>query len=259
MIKVEKDFDAIPVILNKANREEAFNINLSQKKYVDDKNLYKVGSVQKVLNDLYHLKCAYCEQRLLDSPKHIEHYRPKDIYYWLAYSWDNLLLCCGSCNSSKGTKFETLNSKIEYDSELFENIHRLGKNYDEVEEPLMINPEQDDVLELITFDIDGKIDSKDKRVYYTIYDACKLNREELIKLRLEIINDFSNSLEEHFNLFIRYGDITRFQPDIKLFKEKCKKEEEFYALRYFMIHHIEIFFKDNRPLQKIIKILMDRV
>ena len=259
MIKVEKDFDAVPDILNRANRKEAFNRNLSQKKYVDEKNLYKVGSVQKALNDMYHLKCAYCEQKLLDSPKHIEHYRPKDIYYWLAYSWDNLLLCCGSCNSSKGTKFETLNSKIKYKGESFENIHGLGRGYDEVEKPLIINPEQDDILALITFDIDGTIDSLDERVEYTIYNACKLNREELIKLRLEIINDFRNSLEEHFSLFLRHKDITRFQPDIKLFKERCREEEEFYAFRYFIVNNIEKFFEDNRPLQKIVKVLMERV
>ena len=259
MIKVEKDFDSVPAILNKSNREDAFNNNISQKKYIDKKNLYKVGSVQKALNELYHLKCAYCEKRLLDSPKHIEHYRPKDIYYWLAYSWDNLLLCCGSCNSSKGTKFEILNNKVEYVHESFENIHSLGKSYDEVEKPLIINPEQDDILELITFDVDGKIDSKDERVSYTIDNACKLNREELIKLRLEIINDFKNSLEEHFALFLLHKDITRFQPDIKLFKEKCKVEEEFYAFRYFIVNNLEYFFEDNRPLQKIVKVLMDKV
>jgi len=258
MIRVEKDFDAVPTILTKANRKEAFDKNIEEKGYVDSKNLYKVSSVQKALNELYHLKCAYCEQRLLDSPKHIEHYRPKDIYYWLAYSWDNLLLCCGSCNSAKGKRFETLNSKVEYNSESFENIHGLGKSYDEVEKPLIVNPEQDDVLKLITFDVDGKIDSTDERVHHTIYKACNLNREELKKLRLEIINDFKNSLEEHFNYFIRYGDITRFQPDIKLFKERCKVEEEFYAFRYFIVNNVEYFFEDNQPLQKIVKVLMER-
>jgi len=258
MIRVEKDFNNVPSILNKDNRKDAFDENIEKKGYVDSKNLYKVNSVQKALNELYNLKCAYCEQRLLDSPKHIEHYRPKDIYYWLAYSWDNLLLCCGSCNSAKGKRFETLERKVLYGSESFENIHRLGKSYDEVEKPLIINPEQDDILELITFDVNGKIDSTDARVHHTIYKACNLNREELIQLRLEIINDFRNSLEEHFNLFLLHRDITRFQPDIKRFKEKCKVEEEFYAFRYFIVNNVEYFFEDNQPLQKIVKVLMER-
>ena len=86
MIKVEKDFSNIPSILKKENREEAFNNNISSRSYCDSKNRYKVGSVQKRLNKIYNLKCAYCEQKLLDAPKHVEHYRPKNIYYWLAYS-----------------------------------------------------------------------------------------------------------------------------------------------------------------------------
>lgn len=126
MIKVEKDFADIPVILTQQVREEAFNVNVTSSSYCDDKNRYKVGSVQKKLNEIYHLKCAYCEQKLLDAPKHIEHYRPKKTYYWLAYSWDNLLLCCGSCNSAKGDRFTTANSAISYKDEVFEDIHSLG-------------------------------------------------------------------------------------------------------------------------------------
>lgn len=258
MIRVVKNLDNVPTILKSANREEAFNRNVLEKEYVDSKNLYKVGSVQKLLKELYYLKCAYCEQKLLDAPKHIEHYRPKDIYYWLAYSWDNLLLCCGSCNSSKGKIFDRKYTQVEYANELFENIHGLSMEYDKKEEPQIINPEKDDVLELIVFNIDAEIDSADTRVYHTIHNACKLNRKELVKLRLEIINDFRNTLNEHFNLFLLHGDITRFLPDIKLFQEKCKVENEFYAFRYFILNHIELFIIDNSLLQKIVKSLIEK-
>jgi len=139
MIKVEKDFDNIPIILTQQSREDAFNDNISSTSYCDNKNRYKVGSVQKRLNKIYHLKCAYCEQKLLDAPKHIEHYRPKDIYYWLAYSWDNLLLCCGSCNSTKGKQFDITNDAVTYKGEQFSNIHNLGRDYDISEEPKIIN------------------------------------------------------------------------------------------------------------------------
>lgn len=142
MTKIEKDFTDIPNILNSDNRKEAFDNNILANKFSDNKNLYKVPSVQKKLNKIYHLKCAYCEQKLLDAPKHIEHYRPKDTYYWLAYSWDNLLLSCGSCNSSKGNRFETTNSQVTYSNEDFINIHNLGNTYDLIEKPLIINPEK---------------------------------------------------------------------------------------------------------------------
>ncbi|MCX4246101.1 HNH endonuclease family protein [Paraliomyxa miuraensis] len=46
-------------------------------------------------------KCAYCEART-DTVAHgdIEHFRPKTIYWWLAYCWDNWLFACQICNES---------------------------------------------------------------------------------------------------------------------------------------------------------------
>lgn len=255
MIKVEKDFEDIPTILTQQAREDAFNENITSSSYSDEKNRYKVGSVQKKLNKIYHLKCAYCEQKLLDAPKHIEHYRPKKTYYWLAYSWDNLLLCCGSCNSAKGDRFETENSAVGYGGEAFENIHALGNGYDEIEKPMIINPEKEDILDLITFDKDGKIGSDDARVKHTIENACKLNRDELVQLRMEIVNDFIHRMNKHYLCFLKDKDkaISRFFPDIENFIENCKVENEFYAFRYFLLNHVEIFFEDNPVLQKLIR------
>lgn len=63
-------------------------------------------------------KCCYCEKPLHNGA--IEHFRPKGAwqqvrgtaftqpgYYWLAYSWDNMLISCTECNQSgqKGNYF----------------------------------------------------------------------------------------------------------------------------------------------------------
>jgi len=253
MIKVEKDFTDIPTILTQQSREDAFDKNISSASYCDDKNRYKVGSVQKKLNEIYHLKCGYCEQKLLDAPKHIEHYRPKDIYYWLAYSWDNLLLCCGACNSAKGKRFAIANDAVVYNNELFFDIHSLGNTYDVSEEPQIINPEKEDVLDLIVFDKEGKISSTDTRVQHTIENACNLNRGELVELRIKIITDFINNMNRHYLHFMHDKNIMIFLPDIETFIENCMVENEFYAFRYFVSHNIEIFFENNVPLQKIVK------
>jgi len=44
-------------------------------------------------------KCAYCERRE-ESPKNrdADHYRPKTRYWWLAWTWENLLFACDHCN-----------------------------------------------------------------------------------------------------------------------------------------------------------------
>ncbi len=52
-------------------------------------------------------KCAYCEWKPLGkewSP--VEHYRPKTRYWWLTWTWENLLFACPWCNTKhKGSKF----------------------------------------------------------------------------------------------------------------------------------------------------------
>ena len=254
MIKVEKDFTDIPTILTKKLREDAFDANIASSSYCDNNNRYKVGSVQKRLNKIYHLKCAYCEQKLLDAPKHIEHYRPKDTYYWLAYSWDNLLLCCGACNSAKGKRFAIKNSVVTYSNEAFCDIHGFGNNYDFVEEPKIINPEKEDVLDLIFFDSKAEIYSDDERVNHTIKNARNLNRGELVQLRKQIVTDSINRMNRHYLHFLQDKNINVFIPDIENFKENCNEENEFYAFRYFVLNNSEIFF-ENRVLQKIVKSL----
>jgi len=244
MIKVEKNLDDIPSILKKANREEAFKENIKAKKYIDSKNLYKVVSVQKELYKIYNKKCAYCEDSLLNTPKHIEHYRPKNGgYYWLAYSWDNLILCCTSCNSKKNNNFKTKNQQINYDGEKFEDIHNFRDDYDKIEEPFIINPEKDDILSDIIFNDEAEISSNNKRVHHTIEEACNLNRDELVQKRIKIFNNFRQNIEAHYETFKRKKDITRFLPDIENFVKDCKKENDFYAFRYFIIHNIDKFFE----------------
>ncbi len=60
---------------------------------------YKYEDIKEKLINIYNDKCAYCESK--ERRLQVEHFRPKSKYYWLAYSWDNLLLSCSACNSKK--------------------------------------------------------------------------------------------------------------------------------------------------------------
>ena len=257
MIKVEKDFNTIPPILCSQNRKDAFEKNIEEGAFTYGTKLYKVKSVQEKLKSIYHLKCAFCEKKLLDAPKHIEHYRPKDKYYWLAYSWDNLLLACGECNSAKGVVFQTRNSAAFYEGESFDDIHKLGNIYDTIEKPMHINPEKEDILGLIKYDNLGQISSDDGRVSYTI-EKCNLNRKELVEKRMLILNDMQNKMEEHLFYFDKSGDISRFYPDIKMFMKELNKGNEFYSWRIYIIEHISLFFLDTN-IQKIFQIVVEKI
>ena len=55
--------------------------------------------VKDELFAMQHRKCCYCE-KLQEQAKYrdVEHYRPKSSYWWLAWTWENLLFACIDCN-----------------------------------------------------------------------------------------------------------------------------------------------------------------
>ncbi|MFK5975248.1 MAG: TIGR02646 family protein [Sulfurovum sp.] len=202
---------------------------------------------------MYHFKCAYCEKDIKDEDKHIEHYRPKSRYYWLAYSWDNLLFSCGQCNRPKGRKFLTKKCSNLYGNESFDNIHNLGSQYDLEEYPMIINPEQDDVLSDIVFDNKAIISSHNERVQYTIDEACNLNRNGLVENRIKVFNALKRRIVKH----IYNKDITGLESEIENFVEECSVESEYYAFRYFILNNIELFFQE-KPLLRLTSRIIEK-
>ena len=53
------------------------------------------------LADQIGLYCSYCEMPINNAPE-VEHVQPKSLEPDLALAWDNFLLGCKSCNSTKG-------------------------------------------------------------------------------------------------------------------------------------------------------------
>lgn len=169
--------------------QELFDCNKSLKNdYLTKQTNHKVKSdcyahdeVKKKLKTIYNRKCAYCDSKVGGtSYLHIEHYRPKSIYYWLAYDWDNLIYSCQICNVSKGTKFPTTNFNV---------INHNG-DYSQ-ENPLILNPKNNDLIDFYKFDIDGKIsENNNKEESKITIKSCKLNRDDLIKDRKELLDNF---------------------------------------------------------------------
>jgi hypothetical protein len=60
---------------------------------------YGDEGVKAQLFEAQHHKCAYCEKRDEQAKwRDAEHYRPKSHYWWLAWTWENLLFACVDCN-----------------------------------------------------------------------------------------------------------------------------------------------------------------
>jgi len=248
--------------LHSKNVREAFAQNIDNNKhstgsiYSDNKS-DKKDSIKWTLKQIYYEKCAFCESDLTNEYGEIEHYRPKNrsekeskdcdkgkSYYWLAFSWDNLLPACKRCNGKKSNCFDIDGEYKEYQGERLEDLHLVTQKYNEAEKPKLIHPEYDTFEKDIVFDSKGKMHSDNVRVAYTIR-VCDLNRENLVNSREEIVTDFINKLRESYLLFeeyyLKYNDINEAMKHFKLvIKELCKKSQIKY--QYSLIRK---YIKDN--------------
>lgn len=213
MIKIEKDTSQVPSSIQIPS-VEFFPYGIPQSPvtthtrrleliknggYIDKQvynERYKQSDTKIALKAIYKNKCAFCEQKVEQS--HVEHYRPKHIYYWLAYSWDNLLLACPHCNMFKGVNFELLGTKSTFQNT--DEIHFSSKKNDELEKPKMVNPEVTDPDGKILFQRNGLIESNDERFAYTI-EKCKIDRKYLNDQRRKILDifqrDINSAIVEH--------------------------------------------------------------
>lgn len=214
MIKVQKDLTTIPESL----KTDAESIAESPAKkthecrmHVIDDNAYpptrqsrkyderyKTGDIKAALRDIYHCKCAFCETK--SEPMQVEHFRPKrGGYYWLAYSWDNLLLSCPTCNTNKSDKFPLAEGGVKAhfvnNDDNIQNINILSAGYDQSELPLLVNPETatNEELGSLEFTKDGNVSSDDPRMAQTIFQ-CKLYRAALCQRRKDIWDDLCRDI-----------------------------------------------------------------
>ena len=249
MIKVHKNLDDIPLTLNERKTEKRRDICIKDEKYHQKKEFhqrFKQKDIKESLKSIYKNKCAFCEQEITecidnnleDCSSTIEHYRPKSIYYWLAYSWDNLLWSCHRCNQNKDNKFEILNTQVDFEESFKDNIHISSILYQDIEKPLIIHPEIESVLTQLSFE-NGIISSDDNRVNYTI-NTCELDRDDLNEKRLKIIEKFKNSAKKRNRLNKSYEDILN-----NLKRDFMDERSEFRALKFWILKNHKALIEED--------------
>jgi len=102
--------------------------------------------VRGALYAMHGRACAYCQRNLPGSDRgDVEHFRPKNTYWWMAYDFDNYLLSCSVCNSPiKGNRFPILPPGRRYD---YAKASKIAK-----ENRALIDPTADDVDDWMTID-----------------------------------------------------------------------------------------------------------
>lgn len=261
MIKVNKDLNDLPNSLkftggilqkvyyktNKTTYKRWAEV-INNGSYIDNdtyNHRYKLKDIKSKLSIIYNHKCAFCEQRV--EILAVEHFRPKSVYYWLCYSWDNLLLACVGCNSSKLNHFEVVNRAVHTTNDI-NSIHGLAAQYQVSEQPKFIHPEQEDAEPLLIFDVKGNVSSNDIRMQYVI-EKCNLDRKILSDFRKELYDDIEKKATD---LILSYKITGKKKYLYQLqylktdFRNTCNKrndrinKKEFLAFRRFIINKVWI-------------------
>lgn len=157
------------------------------------RDIYRADDVRAQLMTDQARKCAYCESRVTESYNDVEHYRPKNKYYWLGHAWDNLLYSCAICNRSYKKHNFPLRDETAQDI-----AHQDISN----EEPLIINPTTEEPSEHIKFRGAIAVGLSDKGVA-TISMFHLNDREDLKEDRKQLFEEYERLIKikkclEHF-------------------------------------------------------------
>ena len=200
MIRINRPV-AVPQSLEKKGRarteEDCRNFDADPNAYLSGlknfsvlENIYRTPLIKRTLMKAQHEKCCYCESKILPTGYGaVEHFRPKGGvrqdsnsreekpgYYWLAYTWSNLVVSCSRCNTShKKTLFPLLNPD-----------HRARNHNDPIdnEEPMLVDPGAEDPRDHIRFRYDAP-EPQTPRGKETIC-VLGLERSDLAEARLKM-------------------------------------------------------------------------
>lgn len=200
MIKIERASPPEDTELDKKRKKELRKIRKliesGELKSNDFRSLWSDAKVKKFLYESQHGKCCYCERTRDKIEVDVEHFRPKAEveeaedhpgYWWLAYSWENLLIACKKCNQ----KYKKSKFPLKHGSErAYEENSDLGK-----EEPILINPLEEDPEEFIEYDLSAKFMAK-------AVGKCERGRR-MIADELTGIND-EKVMEERAQMYKEY-------------------------------------------------------
>lgn len=169
------------------------------------RRIYAAKSVKNALLAAQHGKCAYCESVIPHiSYGGVEHYRPKAAYcqrvrdklkrpgyYWLAYTWSNLVLCCSVCNE----QFKKCHFPLRKDQQ------RARSPSDPLthEQPLLIDPASRDPSVHVGFREEHAFAIRGCREGHATIKILGLNRPKLTEVRRDRLN-FLRELVECRNL-----------------------------------------------------------
>jgi uncharacterized protein (TIGR02646 family) len=200
---------SIPVSLDNTRANQLRNDLISEGNWINQERYKKRFKQQDTKNALDSMSqtCIFCQQKLTiatsnEDARSVEHFRPKSLYWWLAYSWDNLFSVCIKCNNEKGDQFDCINPRIaNIRTGNLANIHTLAADYQAIENPKLLHPELDEPETHLKYTLKGNIeDNTSVKGAYTI-STCQLDRLDIQGKRKGVFDVF----EEQVSLILFDG------------------------------------------------------
>ena len=147
--------------------------------------LWGKPAIKSALLDMSFKKCWYTEADDCVSDWHVDHFRPKADYHWLAFEWTNYRISGGIPNRKKSDNFPQIGDAKCATFEAQDLAH---------ESPKILDPANPDDPALVTYDEQGTVKSarpNDTETNDRVDVTCEfldLNSERLIGKRQEIWN-----------------------------------------------------------------------
>ena len=222
--------------------------------------LYGDNEIRKSLEKLFHGKCAYCEQIVLEHFD-VEHFRPKGRvferkrhlgYYLLAYEWFNLYPSCVPCNQRRrekplwdDPKINSVGGKVDKFPIKNEKYRAMRPSHDlKKEDHYLLDPCKSEIENHFGYLQNGAIIGLTEYGKKTI-EICHLYRTRLRRSRFRKINEIKKYIASIYELL----NIKKMKIDSKIKKtvkkylhESFEKEEkQFSGLSKFVINNPSTF------------------
>lgn len=183
-------------------------------------NINDYGGVWRALKDplaeLSHDKCWYCEMKQERSDNAVDHFRPKALYRWLAFTLSNLRYACTFCNSRRTDVATGLVGGKGDQFPLDECCARATAPGEEVQEvPLLLNPCSASDPMLLDFNDEGRpiarhLDHPKRRLRAeTSIRLYHLDHSDLVEHRRILAIEINEKIEAANDLYERVdsGDL----------------------------------------------------
>jgi len=194
-------------------------------------------------------KCCYCEKLIEHVRNDVEHYRPKAQanrgehhladhgYWWLAFTWENLLFSCENCNQgkAKGIKFPLSEGGAPLVAE---------QQPSRGERPLLLDPAVECGVEHIQFQIDPLTKKwkpfarKGSAKGYATIRTCLLDRDDLLDLYTKHVNGEVRPEVDQVEAALAQKDVVKIDSAVRRANQKLlRPSKPFVGLSYDALQH----------------------